>query len=158
MGEPVFLLLICLGIEIRLLYIRRRSQATTLGIAAVGAIGLNYLIKVLFGRVRPQLWNRIIDVGPYSFPSGHAMISLVIYGFIGYILAKRYHRWRAWIFTFTIVLIIAIGFSRLYLGVHWPTDVIAGYAAGIVWLMTCILSLEMWRVYRTSGRRSTSNE
>ncbi|MBW4435151.1 MAG: phosphatase PAP2 family protein [Pelatocladus maniniholoensis HA4357-MV3] len=158
LGEPVFLLLICLGIAIRLLYIHRRSQATTLGIAAVGAIGLNYLIKVLFGRVRPQLWNRIVDVGQYSFPSGHAMISLVIYGFIGYLIAKRYRRWRAWIFTFTMILIIAIGFSRLYLGVHWPTDVIAGYAAGVVWLMTCILSLETWRIYRKSGRRSTSNE
>ncbi|WP_315788805.1 phosphatase PAP2 family protein [Fischerella sp. JS2] len=157
LGEPVFLLLICLGIAIRLLYIHRRSQATTLGIAAVGAIGLNYLIKVLFGRARPQLWNRIVDVGQYSFPSGHAMISLVIYGFIGYLIAKRYPRWRAWIFTLTVILIIAIGFSRLYLGVHWPTDVIAGYAAGVVWLMTCILSLEMWRLYRKSGRHSQSN-
>lgn len=157
LGEPVFLLLICLGIAIRLLYYHRRSQASTLGIAAVGAISLNYLIKVLFGRARPQLWNRIVDVGQYSFPSGHAMISLVIYGFIGYLIAKRYHRWRAWIFTVTIILIIAIGFSRLYLGVHWPTDVIAGYAAGVVWLMTCILSLEMWRIYRSSGRNSQSN-
>ncbi|WP_371915107.1 phosphatase PAP2 family protein [Fischerella major] len=157
LGEPVFLLLICLGIGIRLLYYHRRSQATTLGIAAVGAIGLNYLIKVLFGRARPQLWNRIVDVGQYSFPSGHAMISLVIYGFIGYLIAKRYPRWRAWIFTLTIILIIAIGFSRLYLGVHWPTDVVAGYAAGVVWLMTCILSLEMWRIYRSSGRNSQSD-
>lgn len=150
-GEPVFLLLICLVLATWLLYYHRRSQATTLGIAAVGAIGLNYLLKLIFGRTRPALWNRIVDVGQYSFPSGHAMISLVIYGFIGYLLAKQFRRWRGWIFAFTVILIVAIGFSRLYLGVHWPTDVAAGYAAGIVWLMTCILSLELWQTYRSSG-------
>ncbi|WP_026733514.1 phosphatase PAP2 family protein [Fischerella sp. PCC 9605] len=150
-GEPVFLLLICLVLATWLLYYHRHSQATTLGIAAVGAIGLNYLLKLIFGRTRPALWNRIVDVGQYSFPSGHAMISLVIYGFIGYLLAKQFRRWRGWIFAFTVILIVAIGFSRLYLGVHWPTDVAAGYAAGIVWLMTCILSLELWQTYRSSG-------
>ncbi|MBF2004636.1 MAG: phosphatase PAP2 family protein [Chlorogloeopsis fritschii C42_A2020_084] len=155
LGEPVLLLVVCLGLGVGLVYYHRRSQATTLGIAAVGAIGLNYLLKVLFGRARPQLWNRIVDVGQYSFPSGHAMISMVIYGFIGYLLAKRFPQWRKWIFALTVVLVVAIGFSRLYLGVHWPTDVAAGYAAGVVWLIACILSLEVWQMYRSSGNPSS---
>lgn len=152
LGDPVVLLLICSGLEIGLLYYNRRLEATTLGIAAVGAIGLNYLLKVLFGRARPALWKWLIDVSHYSFPSGHAMVSMVIYGFIGYILAKQFPQWRGQIFALTVVLIVAIGFSRLYLGVHWPTDVAAGYAAGLVWLIACLLSLELWQKYRSLGR------
>jgi undecaprenyl-diphosphatase len=143
LGEPVVLLLICLGLGIGLPYYKRRTEATTLGITAVGAIGLNYLLKVLFGRARPALWDRIIDVGLHSFPSGHAMASMAIYGFIGYILAKRFPQRQKQISASTVVLIAAIGFSRLYLGVHWPTDVAAGYVAGLVWLIACILSSEL---------------
>lgn len=154
LGDPVVLLLICLGLKIGPLYYYRRSEVTTLGIAAVGAIGLNYLLKVRFGRVRPALWKWIVDVGHYSFPSGHAMMSIVIYGFISYILAKQFPQWREQIFALTVVLVVAIGLSRLYLGVHWPTDVVAGYAVGLVWLIVCILGLELWHKYCSSGRYS----
>ncbi len=151
LGDPVSLLLICLGLGIGSLYYKRRLEATTLGIAAVGAIGLNYLLKVRFGRARPALWDRIINVGLHSFPSGHAMVSMAIYGFIGYILAKQFPQSQEQIFALTVILIGAIGFSRLYLGVHWPTDVIAGYAVGLVWLIACIITLELWQKYRSSG-------
>jgi len=144
-GDPSVLLVVCVGIAVWLLRQKHRSEATTLVIAAIGAIGLNVLLKHLFNRARPMLWERIVDVGQYSFPSGHAMVSLVIYGFIGYLLATRFGRYRVWIAIITIFLIIAIGFSRMYLGVHWPTDVAAGYAAGLVWLIACILSLKIWR-------------
>jgi undecaprenyl-diphosphatase len=110
------------------------------------------LLKLLFGRARPALWDRIIHVGLHSFPSGHAMVSIVIYGFIGYILAKQFPQWRGRIFALTFVLIVAIGFSRLYLGVHWPTDVVAGYAAGLVWLIACIQRLELPQKYASLGR------
>jgi undecaprenyl-diphosphatase len=159
-GEPTVLLGICLGFGIWLHQRGKRSQAMTLAIAGVGAIGLNYLLKVVFGRARPALWDRVIDVGQYSFPSGHAMISMVVYGAIGYLLVKQLGKWRIAIASGTLLLITSIGLSRLYLGVHWPTDVVAGYAAGIVWLMTCILSLEIWQEYRqpSSLKTPTSNE
>lgn len=147
-GDPSILLVVCVGIAVWLLRQKQRSEATTLVIAAVGAIGLNVLLKQLFSRARPMLWERIVDVGQYSFPSGHAMVSLVIYGFIGYLLATRFSRYRAWIVSLTVLLILAIGFSRMYLGVHWPTDIAAGYAAGLVWLIACILSLKIWREHR----------
>lgn len=147
-GDPAVLIVACIGIAIWLLRLRQRSEATTLAIAAIGALGLNLLLKQLFSRARPMLWERIVDVGQYSFPSGHAMVSLVIYGFIGYLLATRFRRYRVWIVSLTVLLIIAIGFSRMYLGVHWPTDVAAGYAAGLVWLIACILSLKIWREHR----------
>ncbi|QSJ16005.1 phosphatase PAP2 family protein [Nostoc sp. UHCC 0702] len=151
LGEPLALVSICLWVEIVLLY-QRRPETTKLAIATASAVGLNYLLKLLFGRARPALWDRLVNVGFHSFPSGHAMVSMVIYGFIGYILAKEFPQWEKQISALTIVLILAIGFSRLYLGVHWPTDVLAGYAIGLVWLIVCILNLELKPKYRLSGR------
>ncbi|MDZ8241530.1 MAG: phosphatase PAP2 family protein [Nostoc sp. ChiQUE01a] len=146
-GEPLVLLLISLGVGINWSYNNRRWQATTLGITTSSAMVLIYLLKVLFGRVRPTPWKWIIDVGHPSFPSGHAMLSLVVYGLIGYILAKESPQWQKQIFTLTAILIIAIGFSRLYLGVHWPTDVFVGYTVGLLCLVACILTLEVEQKY-----------
>jgi undecaprenyl-diphosphatase len=145
LGEPRLLTFVSVVFGIILLRQRHWASTITLAIVAAGGIGLNFLLKDLFARARPELWQRIVDVNYYSFPSGHAMISMVIYGFIGYWLASRYRRWRSFIAIATIVLIAAIGLSRLYLGVHWPTDVVAGYAAGLVWVLVCILSLDIMR-------------
>jgi undecaprenyl-diphosphatase len=147
LGESGVLLSICLGLGMGALYYNRRREATTLGVVSVGAIGLNYWLKILFGRARPELWSWIVDANHHSFPSGHAMMSMAIYGFIGYMLAKQFPQWRRRIVVSTAVLIVAIGFSRLYLGVHWPTDVLAGYAVGLAWLIACILYLELWQNY-----------
>lgn len=154
-GQPSVLMVISLSLGILLLIQRRRFEAITLAFAALGAAGLNYWLKQMFARARPALWERVVDVRYYSFPSGHAMVSMVIYGLIGYLLATRFRRWRVLILNFTTILILAIGFSRLYLGVHWPTDVAAGYAAGLVWLIACILSLEILRnrLSRTSLKK-----
>ncbi|WP_413199192.1 phosphatase PAP2 family protein [Nostoc piscinale] len=139
LAEPPLLLLTCLTWEAILLHRRRYLQATTFGMAAVGGISLNFLLKELFVRARPALWDYIINVNHYSFPSGHAMVSIVVYGCIGYSLSQEFPEWRSQIFTLTVILILAIGFSRLYLGVHWPSDVIAGYAAGLIWLTVCVV-------------------
>ncbi|WP_341529038.1 phosphatase PAP2 family protein [Nostoc sp. UHCC 0302] len=142
LADPLTLLVICLGLEINWEYYNHHWEATTLSLATAGAIGLNYLLKVIFGRARPALWNHIIDVGQHSFPSGHAMVSIVIYGFIAYILTQQFPQWKKQISALTVILIIAVGFSRLYLGVHWPTDILAGYAIGLVWLIFCIFILK----------------
>ena len=149
LGEPNLLLVICLSLGILLLARNHRSEAATIALAGGGAIGLNFLLKKLFARDRPLLWERVVDVRFYSFPSGHAMISMVIYGLLGYFLGSRFPKQRWFIYSLTVVLVAAIGLSRLYLGVHWPTDVIAGYTAGLVWLITCILSLEIGKEFRS---------
>lgn len=151
LGQPSLLLAICLGLGVILLLRNHRSEALTIAIGALGAVGLNTLLKQLFARTRPQLWERIVDVRFYSFPSGHAMMSMVIYGLLGYFLASYFPRWRWLIATLTVLLVTAIGFSRLYLGVHWPTDVIAGYTAGLVWLITCIITLEISKELQAQG-------
>ena len=101
-GDPSVLLVVSLGVGIWLLQQKRRASAATLALGAFGAIGLNVLLKHLFSRARPALWNRIVDVGQYSFPSGHAMISLVVYGTIGYLAARHFPRWRLLIILLTI--------------------------------------------------------
>lgn len=153
LGEPVILLIVCLVIGTWLLIRGQRSQATILIIAAAGAVALNTWLKVLFGRARPMLWERVVDVGQYSFPSGHAMISMVIFGIIGYLLSSKFPLWRIGIISLTILLVTGIGLSRLYLGVHWPTDIVAGYAAGLVWLITCIFSLQVWQERRAVAQK-----
>lgn len=151
LGDPWVVTIISIIVAIILSRRRRLAGAITIGIASAGAWGLNLLLKDVFARDRPELWKRIVDAQFNSFPSGHAMVSLVVYGFLAYLLAIRFPRRQSLIYVLAILLIISIGFSRLYLGVHWPTDVVAGYAAGLVWLMTCILSLEV--VQRSLNKR-----
>ncbi|MBW4472927.1 MAG: phosphatase PAP2 family protein [Stenomitos rutilans HA7619-LM2] len=144
-GNPSVLLVASLVLAAFLLWRKQRAETVTLTLAALGALVLNTVLKALFARARPELWQRTVDVNFYSFPSGHAMMSLVVFGIIGYLLAIHVPRWRVAIATGTVLLVCAIGLSRLYFGVHWPTDIVAGYAAGTVWLVACILSLEIWK-------------
>lgn len=143
LGNPSVLTLLSAVFGVFLLRQRRWASALVLSILATGGICLNYLLKDLFARDRPELWERTLELRTYSFPSGHAMIALIVYGFMAYWIATRYRAWRNLVVGAVVFLVTTIGLSRLYLGVHWPTDVIAGYAAGLVWLLTCILSLEI---------------
>lgn len=145
LGDPWFLTVVGMSMVFLLLFQGWKIGAIAIGVALGGVALLNHLLKYIFGRHRPDLWERIVDVSFNSFPSGHAMISLVVYGIIAYWLSAHFRPWQGLIIPAAIVLIIAIGFSRLYLGVHWPTDIVAGYAAGLVWLVACILGLEIAR-------------
>ncbi len=147
-GEPGVLLGICLLLSGYLLSQRRWSEAAWLALGASGAVGLNAWLKLVFSRSRPALWERVVSVDYYSFPSGHAMVSLVVYGLVAYWLVRRWPQYR-WAFSLGYgLVVVAIGLSRLYLGVHWPTDVLAGYAAGLAWLMAVLIGfngLAYWR-------------
>ncbi len=157
LGNGSTLIFMSCLVGIFLLITRKFASAFNLIIVTTGGIGLNVWLKNIFARVRPALWERIVDAADYSFPSGHAMVSLVVYGFIGYLLIVNFRSWSSVILFFTTLLILAIGFSRLYLGVHWPTDIIAGYAAGLVWLISCILSLEILQfLFRINDREAVS--
>jgi len=115
-------------------------------IFAVGCLVAEILgvgLKFLFGRSRPELWTRLISETSFSFPSGHALGSLFVYGFIAYLLAQAYPNFSKLIYIFSGILIVTIGFSRLFLGVHWPSDIIAGYGLGFIWLMICLTFLRL---------------
>ena len=109
-------------------------------VATAGGGALTFLLKELFGRARPGY--QMLHVPGYSFPSGHSSISFCLFGSLAYLLYKSHlPKWQKYLGIVACgVLVLAIGFSRLYLGVHYPTDVIAGYFAGAIWLTGCIFA------------------
>ncbi len=154
LGKPLFLMIVNLVFSLFLWIKNQRSRAIVYFVIGNGAAQFNYFIKSFLGRERPELWERIIEVKYLSYPSAHAMNSIVIYGLICYYLMNQFKPWRWLILTLTSILVILIGLSRLYLGVHWPTDIIAGYTMGSVWLAIAILILE---VIKLSVNNQTEN-
>ena len=124
------------------------QEAQIFFIACLGGAILNVGLKLVFSRPRPELWPRLIAETSFSFPSGHALGSVVLYGMIGYLLAQAYPHLSRVICGLTLSLIAAISLSRLYLGVHWPTDIIAGWSIGFLWVMVCITLLKLQDLQR----------
>jgi undecaprenyl-diphosphatase len=118
---------------------------------ALGSQLLNTLMKLWFHRERPNI-HRLIEQAGYSFPSGHSMAAFSLYGVIAYLLWRhmRNRRERFVLILFTVLMTGGIGWSRIYLGVHYPSDVIGGYAASGAWLM---LSAACFEAYRNSRKR-----
>jgi membrane protein DedA with SNARE-associated domain/membrane-associated phospholipid phosphatase len=149
LGSPGFVAAMSLVVCVMLL--RQHQRVLLIGwIAAIAGGGvLDRALKLAFRRPRPS-WEAPYLVGHgWSFPSGHAMGSLVAYGMLAYVLVLRLHSTaRRAVIAGAIVLVLAIGFTRLFLGVHYFSDVIAGYAGGTVWLAVCISGLEVLRQRR----------
>jgi undecaprenyl-diphosphatase len=107
--------------------------------SVIGGVLLSQTMKWGFARPRPQLVPHGAEVYTASFPSGHSMMSAVVYLTLGALLARtqpdRYV--KAYVLTVATVLTVLVGSSRVYLGVHWPTDVIAGWALGGLWALAC---------------------
>jgi membrane protein DedA with SNARE-associated domain/membrane-associated phospholipid phosphatase len=133
--------------------LKERQRVLLIGwIAALAGGGLlDQGLKLAFRRPRPTWEAPYLVAHGWSFPSGHAMGSLVAYGMLAYVLVLhlRSGAARRAVIAGTVVLVLAIGFTRLFLGVHFFSDVIAGYAGGTVWLAACITGLE---VIRRKGR------
>jgi membrane-associated phospholipid phosphatase len=143
LGDPIFVSIV-VAVSLAILWWRRYLQEVKIFvIACLGGFILNTGLKLFFSKPRPQLWDRLISETSFSFPSGHALGSLVVYGLLAYLLANHYPKFSTVIYSFAVILIAAIGLSRLYLGVHWPTDIIAGYGVGFLWLMMCIAMLRL---------------
>ncbi|MBD2438031.1 phosphatase PAP2 family protein [Nostoc sp. FACHB-110] len=146
LGNPnVVVIVVVVSVAI-LLWRRYYQEARIFAIACLGAFILNTGLKLVFTKPRPQLWPQLITEKSFSFPSGHALGSLVLYGMVAYLLATHYPRFSQFIYIVAVMAIAAIGFSRLYLGVHWPTDIIAGYGVGFLWLTMCITMLKLQKL------------
>jgi undecaprenyl-diphosphatase len=115
--------------------------------AVAGSAVLNQLLKGLFARPRPHFAHPLLVETSYSFPSGHAMESFVVYGMLAYFAVLVLRSWEARVGVVFggALLVVLIGFSRMYLGVHYFSDVIAGYAAGGVWLSALVTGVETIR-------------
>ncbi|MDZ8185841.1 MAG: phosphatase PAP2 family protein [Nostoc sp. ChiSLP02] len=146
LGNPSTVVIVATLTFLLLWWQRYREEAKVFVFVCLGALILNTELKLFFSKPRPELWDRLISETSFSFPSGHALGSMVLYGFIAYELATHYPQFAKVIYTLVVILIAAIGISRLYLGVHWPTDIIAGYGVGFLWLMICITMLKLQRL------------
>jgi undecaprenyl-diphosphatase len=125
-----------------LLAVRKFATAAFLvGAITCGAL-ISTLLKAVFSRPRPELVAHLVEVHSASFPSGHAMNSAITYLTMGVLLARaeRDRRVRIYLLTVAIGMTLAIGVSRVFLGVHWPSDVIAGWCVGGVWAILCSLA------------------
>lgn len=138
LGDPPAVVTIFIITLVWLLMKRRHIDTIRLTIVCVGGVVINQGMKLFFAKPRPELWLRLIAETSFSFPSGHAVGSMVVYGFLGCLIAKELHHYKGYVYAIASALIIAIGLSRLYLGVHYPTDIIAGYGIGFLWLTTCL--------------------
>ncbi|HET9797665.1 MAG TPA: phosphatase PAP2 family protein [Gemmatimonadaceae bacterium] len=121
-----------------------KHSARLLLAATAGSILLNNVLKLYFDRPRPDVFDWETHAASSSFPSGHAMSATVVYGTVGYLLARlQKHGWaRALTLTITTLLILLICLTRLYLGVHYPSDVLAGIVIGLAWSGFCMATLE----------------
>jgi membrane-associated phospholipid phosphatase len=127
-------------------------------LAAVGTEVITIGLKLGFERDRPFFADPLASESSYSFPSGHASVSLAVYGTLGFIAARHLRNRVAQVAALAgaTTLVLLIGFSRLYLGVHFLSDVIAGFSLGLAWVTLCALLLHL-RV-RLKKRRRTSRE
>jgi membrane-associated phospholipid phosphatase len=136
--------------------LRQTAELLLLLLAAVGAEFITVGLKLGFQRDRPFFADPLATESTYSFPSGHASVSLAVYGTLGFIVARHLRDRRAQLLTLVAsgALALLIGFSRLYLGVHFLSDVIAGFSLGIAWVSLCIVLLHLH--LRVKERRQTS--
>jgi membrane-associated phospholipid phosphatase len=136
LGNPTTILVL-LSVSCLFLWLtQHRYSVYLLLIGILGGTFINTGLKLIFHRDRPSIVEWVTQVSSESFPSGHAMMSLIAYGSVAYLVGRlepsRLMRIITWILA--VIIILAIGTSRVYLGVHYPSDVIAGYVGGLAWL------------------------
>jgi len=146
LGSFSILFLIIGAAAVSFLLLRRKDLAIYIVIAVLGGTALNSILKVLFDRPRPELAGVMMGATP-SFPSAHTAVSAVAYLTLAACLAETVteRRLKRFYLCFAMLLTGLVGLSRLYLGVHYPTDVIAGWAIGITWALLC------WMVFRSAS-------
>src|SRR5918992_699493 len=135
-----------LAIAVLVFYLKGwRLSAVLLLVSTAGGVFLTTVLKAVFQRARPELIDSGYTAAFYSFPSGHATVAVGFYGALTLILAYRLRGWARWtIATGGVLLVLLIGFSRLYLGVHYPTDVLAGFLAAPLWVISVGTVYVVW--------------
>ncbi|MCP8970390.1 phosphatase PAP2 family protein [Ectobacillus ponti] len=153
MGAGLFEGIVCTAAALLFVWRKQWSAAALLLVNLAGVWLLNDGLKEWFARVRPDEAFRLVAANSYSFPSGHAMGAASFYGALAFLLARRYAAFRIGIWTGGMVLVLLIGLSRVYLGVHYPSDVIAGFAMGAAWLSLNMLAYQSRHALYTSIRK-----
>lgn len=132
LGEAKLVLILALIISLILWYWNKKKQAIIMWIVIIGSGAITYTIKALIDRPRPE--NMLVLEESASFPSGHATIAMAFYGFLTYLLLREIKKYRILVIIISAIIILALGYSRLYLHAHYLSDVLVGYFIGAVWL------------------------
>ena len=153
-GSMVALALVSVAVAVALLAQRRWSALVAWLVAVLGGEALNLLLKDLFARPRPRFERPLVVETSYSFPSGQAMESLVVYGMLAYfaVLILSGSGKHVAVAVGAAVLVVLIGFGRAYLGAHYLSDVVGGFVAGGAWLGAVIAGREAMRGRSSEGR------
>jgi undecaprenyl-diphosphatase len=143
LGGPIGMGLIAVVLTI-LLIRKERASAIYLALTTIGGLLLNVGLKLLYARARPDVATAIAVAQGNSFPSGHAMGSMIVLGAIGYLILRRRFTWKlkSILLAAIATVILLVGLSRVYLGVHWSSDILAGWSAGTVWLAATTVAFE----------------
>jgi undecaprenyl-diphosphatase len=131
------------GVVAGYLWLDRKYRMTLFLLAAtVGGLLISGAMKLLFSRPRPDVVPHLSHVATSSFPSGHSLLSAVVYLTLGALLSAvtPQRRLKIYVLVVAILLSVVVGVSRVYLGVHYPTDVLAGWMVGLVWALLCLLT------------------
>jgi undecaprenyl-diphosphatase len=139
LGGTTVLTIVTIAVLIYLIVAGHRAAAALVAISVAGGTVLSSLMKLGFDRPRPNIVPHLVDVQTLSFPSGHAMLSAVTYLTLGALLARSERRrvLKAYFVGLALVITVLIGISRVFLGVHYPTDVLAGWSLGAAWAILC---------------------
>ena len=120
-----------------------------ISVVMILALSSNLLLKEIINRARPSA-EHLVTVKTLSYPSGHAMMAMAFYGFLIYLISnfKISRLLKYTIITLLVVLILSIGVSRIYLGVHYPSDIAGGYIAGFIWVVFCVMAFNLIKIFR----------
>jgi membrane-associated phospholipid phosphatase len=131
----------------------QRQWLLPLLLCVPGGMLLNVGVKQLVQRARPQFDDPLVTLGSYSFPSGHAAAATLFYGFLtAFLLAHlRSRGWKAAVIAIAVTMVLLVGFSRVYLGAHYPSDVVGGIVEGLAWLLLCLGGIAKLRRRRRGG-------
>lgn len=129
---PVLAIIIINSLREKKYYISKLLIASSLGSWIV-----NFLLKFIFNRTRPFDYS-LVKQGGLSYPSGHSMVTMSMYLTIAYLLSRKFHKKKKLIYFLSTIFILLMGVSRMYLGVHWPTDIIGGYIGGYLFFFIYI--------------------
>jgi undecaprenyl-diphosphatase len=141
LGGVAVLFLVTAGVAAYLLLIRKHHAMWLVIAATTGGFLISSLLKYAFSRDRPHLVPHLSYVQTSSFPSGHSMLSAVVFMTLGVLLARLVPQrvLKLYFLATALFLTFIVGLSRVYMGVHYPTDVLAGWTAGLVWALLCYL-------------------
>lgn len=142
LGVTVMMLAVCAFLWLE----RLRGWVLMLMLAVFGGTLLNLILKYAFVRQRPHFSDPLLTLTTYSFPSGHTLAATVFYGTLCALVVSRAHHWRRRLLAIAGAgfIILLVGFSRIYLGAHYLSDVLAAIAEGLAWLAFCFVAAGQW--------------